>query len=119
MSVNHNKKPLRYFVVIIAILLPVLWITVNYVKQPSDLSQVQHDSEVAVGLNSEYQYTNLSISEIKEEIEKNYTVETHRANIEKIIQVKRDKYNKADIVERVAIERELALLQITNNYLFC
>lgn len=91
----------------------IVWFGMSYYFQ-SSMQKAASVSNIVNSVDEEidYKYAAISKTELLNKINKQFSVDAYKAQIERHKNLVRGEYNNADLVERITLERELTLLQI-------
>lgn len=109
---KYRRNSYVWFGVAMAVVLLAVWFTMSYFFQAYTPEKTSSDKIVNhVEEESDYQYVDQSKTEILTEIKKQFSINAYKTQIEKQKAQLQEKFNNADLVERITLERELTLLQ--------
>jgi len=109
---KYLRNNYLWFGVALAAVLLVAWFATRYIFQ-SPSQEINTSEKIGSEIDEEgdYQYVNKSKTEQLGEIKKQFSINDYKAQIENQKEQLQDKFKNPDIIERIALERELALLQ--------
>lgn len=113
---RYNKT--IWFGVAMAVVLFALWFAMSNFFQSSK-PEMTPDDKIAKSIKEEsaYKFVDKSESGILEEIKNQFPINAYKLQIAKQKNILEDEFNGSDLVERITLERELALLQVKiDNY---